>query len=127
MIDLLADGIFYGGAILPGIRLQLESLHRGTGVLPQVDLSPDAAVPSLPAMSTEECITGGVVRGCAAVVEKLLAVYSERYSADVRPIVIATGGDWPLLAELIAGPEIRHVPEATLIGIARALPFLGTS
>lgn len=124
VIDLIADGEFLGGAILPGLRLQLESLHSGTDALPLIKVLHGAAIPALPATATRECMTGGVVRGAAAAVEKCIALYSEPYSDGSRPLVIATGGDWELLAPCISGPAIRFVPDATLIGIARSLPCL---
>jgi type III pantothenate kinase len=40
-----ADGVFLGGAILPGFGLQATALHSGTASLPEVTLS--AATPTL--------------------------------------------------------------------------------
>ncbi len=125
VIDLIADGVFQGGAILPGVRLQLESLHNGTDALPLAEVVQGTAIPALPATATRKCMTGGVVRGAAAAVEKCIDLYTARYADGSRPVVIATGGDWELLAPCISGPVIRYVPDATLIGIACSLPYLG--
>jgi type III pantothenate kinase len=124
VIDYVSGGVFHGGAILPGIRLQLESLHRGTAALPLTTDLRDAGIPVLPASTTQDCMTGGVVWGAAAAVEKFIEIYSGECSDDLLPEVIATGGDWELLVPCISGPVIRYVPDATLIGIARSLPYL---
>lgn len=37
-IDVIENGVFLGGAILPGLRMSMKSLFSGTSKLPQVDL-----------------------------------------------------------------------------------------
>lgn len=37
-IDVVENGVFLGGAILPGLRMSMKSLFTGTSKLPQVDL-----------------------------------------------------------------------------------------
>ncbi len=88
-VDLVDDeGAFLGGAILPGLDLQLRSLHEQTSALP-------LATPYVPALpygrSTEEAIQTGVCRGLAGAVRALV----EGYAAHLCrwPQTIATGGD----------------------------------
>lgn len=125
VIDYVANGTFFGGAILPGIRMQVESLHRATGALPLVDVYQSEVVPVLPAASTEACIGGGVVRGCAAAVDGFIDAYAAISGTGSSPVVIATGGDWQLLRSCVRHHAVS-LPELTLLGLARALPFLGT-
>ena len=119
VIDYVANGTFHGGAILPGIRLQMDSLHRATDALPQVELPAPRKIPPLPAMSTKECIAGGVLHGCAAAIDAIIAGYTGKNTEDVPPTVLGTGGDWPLLQTLVTA-HVDHHPHATLGGIAYA-------
>ena len=93
-VDLVDDdGILVGGAILPGLRLQLRALHEHTAVLPQVE----PGFPELPyGRNTVEAMQTGVCRGLVGAVRNLV----EGYAAHLNrwPQVIATGGDAPLMA-----------------------------
>ncbi len=87
------DGVFRGGAILPGLRLQLRALHEYTAQLPLVEPS----VPELPyGRNTREAIQSGVCRGIAGAVRWLV----ESYATSLKhwPQVVATGGDLRFLA-----------------------------
>lgn len=119
VVDYVADNTFFGGAILPGIKLQLASLHQGTDALPDCGSAASIEIPSLPGASTEQCIIGGVVRGVAAAICGIVAGYGDQQQ-DRRPHVISTGGDWPLVAPLV-NFDYTAVPDQTLIGIARSL------
>ncbi len=88
-VDLVDDdGVFLGGAILPGIGLQLRLLHENTAALPYTK----PAVPDLPyGRSTEEAIQTGVCRGVAGAVRELVEGYASHLCR--WPQTIATGGD----------------------------------
>jgi type III pantothenate kinase len=116
VIDYIADATFFGGAILPGIRLQLSSLHMGTDALPDLRDANAVQIPLLPGGSTHSCMFGGVVRGAAAAIRGIVAGYAARQPAR-PPVICATGGDWPVLAPLIA-IECIAVPDMTLVGVA---------
>jgi type III pantothenate kinase len=118
-VDYLAGGsTFLGGAILPGVDLQLSSLHSGTAALPRV--SPSGGEVRVPGTSTEECMRGGVLFGAAGAIERILEEY-RRIEGGPR-VVVATGGAWPLIEPYMTTP-CEHVPDATLIGAALfALP-----
>ena len=106
MTAVTANGSFAGGRILPGVALQLESLHRGTASLPRV-VSPWArAWPTLPrnpagstlATDTVNAMVDGVIHGLsAAVVNTMMALAT----AAVIGECWLTGGDAPLLQEAI--------------------------
>jgi type III pantothenate kinase len=70
------QGVFLGGAILPGVALQFESLGRGTDALPTLDhtLSVDdpACGVAVPATDTDSAIRAGVWLGTAAAIDGLI-------------------------------------------------------
>lgn len=70
------QGVFLGGAILPGVALQFESLGRGTDALPTLDhtLSVDdpACGVAVPGTDTDSAIRAGVWLGTAAAIDGLI-------------------------------------------------------
>jgi type III pantothenate kinase len=113
------EGVFQGGAILPGFRLLSQALHDYTALLPFIE--PPRQSPSLPGKSTPAAIEAGVYWSAAGGTAALIAAYCQR--AVKEPEVFLTGGDAPAL--LPALPSARHWPEMTLEGIrltAKVLP-----
>ncbi len=96
-------GRYCGGAILPGLSLQAESLHRWTEALPNLNTLPNLGVEpgcrgELPGQNTVEAIRGGILVGAAAAIDALAA----RYSGSSSPCSIAlTGGQADLIAPLL--------------------------
>lgn len=93
-VDLVDDdGAFLGGAILPGLRMQLKALHEFTAVLPE-------AAPGFPekpyGRNTVEAIQNGVCRGITGAVRGLVESYAT--ALNRWPQVVATGGDAEFLA-----------------------------
>lgn len=107
-------GEFLGGAIAPGARLMLESMHEHTAKLPRVVL----ARPTGPiGRTTEQAMLVGVVHGIRGMVREVIEQYAEVLGR--WPELIATGGD----AELLFGDwELTHAvsPDLVLYGIALA-------
>lgn len=103
-VDLVDDeGVFLGGAILPGLSLQRRSLHEHAVQLPhvQIEAPSDAPIdiPKLPyGRNTVEAIQTGTARGLVGAVRNLV----EGYAASLNrwPQVVATGGDLGLLLPL---------------------------
>jgi type III pantothenate kinase len=93
-VDLVDEaGTLAGGAILPGIRMQLQALHEHTAALPVVE----PGVPELPyGRDTIEAMQNGVCRGVAGAVRGLVEAYATHLNR--WPHVVATGGDVELLA-----------------------------
>ena len=113
-VDCLAGGTrFLGGAIMPGLRMQLHSLASATAQLPALELTPEA--PSWCGTSTESCIRAGVMRGTAGAVSRLVTDQLTHLASGAH--VIATGGAWPFLAELVDF-DCRYIDELTLLGTA---------
>jgi type III pantothenate kinase len=88
-VDLVDDdGDFVGGAILPGLGLQLRVLHEHTAKLPLVE----PGFPELPyGRNTTEAIQNGVCRGLTGAVRAVVEAYATYLNR--WPQVVATGGD----------------------------------
>ena len=92
-VDLVDDeGTFLGGAILPGVRMQLRALREFTAQLPQVE----PEVPELPyGRNTAQAMQNGVCRGIAGAVRGLVEAYATKLNR--WPHVVGTGGDMAML------------------------------
>jgi type III pantothenate kinase len=77
-----------GGAILPGLGLQMRSLHEGTAGLPCVELPTE--LPSLWAKDTETAMQSGVVWTAIAGLSTLIEQWCHHYPNSE---IILTGGD----------------------------------
>lgn len=117
-IDCVSDeGVFLGGAILPGLGLGAASLKSGTAQLPQVELvQPDWVY----GQDTRQAIVGGLVFGARGALRELVESYATQLGS--WPLVILTGGD----AELIcpdpneSGLVQAIVPDLVIRGVAAA-------
>ena len=93
-IDLVTGkGEYLGGIIAPGLELSLETLAARTALLPKVDLRHPS---ELLGRDTATSIRSGIVHGCAALCDGLVARLKRRYAP--RAVVVATGGAAPLIA-----------------------------
>jgi len=135
MTAVTASGSFAGGRILPGVGLQLKSLHQGTAFLPCV-VSPWArAWPTLPrnparsslATDTVNAMADGVIHGLSAAAVNTMTALA---AAGVIGECWLTGGDAPLLqhsirTQLAAGQRaarglaLRRDPHLALKGLLR--------
>lgn len=114
-VDVCNDaGEFLGGAIAPGVAMQLDALHERTAKLPRVEF----AAPDEPfGRTTRDAILHGVYHGIRGMVKELVENYATELGA--WPDLIATGGD---AAALFTDWELVHAiaPDLTLYGIALA-------
>lgn len=108
------EGVFMGGAILPGLGLQSRSLHEGAEALPLVE---PASTDVVFGATTEQAIRNGIIYGAVGAVREI----AERYATELGawPKLVVTGGT----AELVS----RHcdfvdsvVPDLCIRGIALA-------
>lgn len=109
-----ADGVFQGGAILPGFRLSTRILHEGTALLPLVELTkPEQAI----GLDTAGAISVGIFFGALGAIREII----ERYATDLSawPTTIITGGDGQLIRSECDFIQ-AYVPELTLLGIELA-------
>lgn len=109
---LSAEGDFLGGVILPGLRLQRQSLAHGTQGINVTD----GDVTECPARSTADGVAAGTLYGLAGAVERLVEEYRRTLGAAMQ--LLLTGGDAPLLAPRLRVPH-RVVPDLVLNGLAR--------
>jgi type III pantothenate kinase len=109
------EGVFHGGAIAPGLRMQLRAMQEHTAQLPAIEF----AVPQGTAWGadTHEAMLRGVYHGARGLAWRLIERYAEEYGGF--PLVVATGGD---AATLFADDELVNqvVPDLVLRGLALA-------
>jgi type III pantothenate kinase len=108
------EGTFLGGAIAPGVHMQIRALSAGTDALPEVEM----AVPvGGYGADTAAAIRHGIYHGIRGLVQHMTESFAEELG--VWPEIIATGGDADVL---FAGWELIHSisPDLTLHGIAKA-------
>jgi type III pantothenate kinase len=86
------EGVFLGGAILPGLRMGARALAEETAQLPRVEpMQPDWVFGA----DTQQAIAGGLVFGLRGAMRELVEAYATQLGT--WPTVIATGGDAELL------------------------------
>lgn len=115
-----ADGVFQGGAILPGFAMASQALHQGTAMLPLVSPESFFLPASAVGKNTAEAIAAGVYWSMVGAIEKLIAEQSA--SSDKTPQLFLTGGDAPLVVDALKadGYQARVMPHLVLSGIAIA-------
>ncbi len=86
------NGQLIGGAILPGLGLQLKSLTQGTANLPKIALP--SQIPPRWALNTPAAIQSGVVHAVVAVVRDFILDWWRLFPLSQ---VVFTGGDRTLL------------------------------
>lgn len=110
--DVISSAPAYcGGVIAPGLGAMTGYLARRTALLPVIEIEePHSAI----GKSTVQAMQAGAVFGYRGLVRGILGRIREELSGE--PMVIATGGDAPLIARGL--PEIGVVdPEITLDGL----------
>jgi type III pantothenate kinase len=88
------DKCLLGGAILPGLGLQLSSLGQKTGQLPLLETSLITTLPPRFAMNTSEAIQSGVIYTLLSGIKDFIEAWWELFP-DSQMII--TGGDSKLL------------------------------
>lgn len=108
------DGVYVGGAILPGVSVSLEALFSRAAKLPQIPLvAPERAI----GRNTVESIQSGVMRGYAGAIDALAVQIASELGERVP--VLATGGLGGTFMGLCRSLE-RYEPNLTLDGLRLA-------
>ncbi len=117
-VDVVSpEGVFLGGAILPGITMSARALHTFTDLLPLLDTSDLDGPPPALGTSTVGAMQSGLFWGAVGAIRQLIAELTRNLAGE--PEVFLTGGAGPAVAGLL-GHSARHVPHLTLAGIALA-------
>jgi type III pantothenate kinase len=111
-IDVVSKaGEYLGGIIAPGLDISLEALASRTALLPKVELKEP---PELLGRDTANSIRSGVLNGCVALTDGLVAGLQAKYVP--KATVVATGGASKLIAK--HAKRIDHVrPNLVLEGL----------
>jgi len=82
------NGIFLGGAILPGLDIWLSALTNNTALIPKVVLTPNIF---LMGKDTNECLLSGSIYGTAGFIDS----YTDKVNEELgnKTTVIITGGN----------------------------------
>lgn len=104
-----------GGAILPGIDMSLETLHREAALLPSIELVETARAIG---KNTKESLISGVVLGQAAMIDGLIDRFAKELKCSSSEIsLFATGESCkPVIAN--CAHSFRYDPDLTLKGLA---------
>ncbi len=110
------DRQLVGGAIFPGLGLQLQSLTSGTAALPALELSLD--LPPRWARDTPTAILSGVLHGSIDSLQGFIQDWHQQFPGSP---VLVTGGDGEQLQAYLQQRSISttYVENLVLLGIAR--------
>ncbi len=99
-VDLVsADGIFQGGAILPGFRTSAQALALAAEALPRIEpIGLSQTVPPI-GKSTLQAIQSGLTWGCIGAVKELVRRIGSQLSDG--PLVYCTGGVGDEIGQLL--------------------------
>lgn len=86
-IEVLKDGIYEGGVIMPGFAMMIESLFKGTAKLPLVEIKP---YDSFIGKDTESNIRIGTINATVGAIKYLVDNIKKEFNKE--PKVIHTGG-----------------------------------
>jgi type III pantothenate kinase len=103
--------MFSGGAILPGINMQLRALNEGTVGLPFV--SPSGEVRAL-GKTTEQNIRTGVLMGTAGAVEHIILQAEREFGLEFK--IALTGGMMEYMEGVLENVHMRE-PNLVLKGL----------
>ena len=120
-----ADGIFWGGFILPGIKITSEAIHEKTAVLPK--LNPFELEFNEMPQDTVSAVASGLIADCAGGIEyaidfcerKFASTASTSSATNQLPLILGCGGGWEIIKKFVRKPTLS-VPALTLIGTAVA-------
>lgn len=100
--DVISEkGEFLGGSISPGIMIASEALFREASKLPRVEIFERPG--NVVGKDSAACIQSGIIFGYAGLVDGIVSRIKAQM--DTVPIVLATGGLAPLMADVAESIE----------------------
>lgn len=114
-----ANRCLIGGAILPGLSLQLQSLSQKTSELPLVEIGGMPSLPARWALNTKEAIQSGVIYASISAIKDFVEAWWQEFPGSR---IALTGGDRALL---LACLQSRFPEVATKITTDPHLIFWG--
>lgn len=100
--DVISEkGEFLGGSISPGIMIASEALFREASKLPRVEIFERPG--NVVGKDSAACIQSGIIFGYAGLVDGIVSRIKAQM--DNVPIVLATGGLAPLMADVAESIE----------------------
>ena len=111
-----AEKDYYGGLIVPGLRLSMEALEAQTAKLPAVEI---VSATEIVGRSTVESIQAGLFFGNLAMIKEISSRIKKEYFENKNTIVIGTGGFSRLFEKEKAFDIIA--PDLVLSGLKQAL------
>lgn len=111
-----ANKEYLGGAIVPGIRISMETLEERTAKLPKVEILKPQEVCG---RSTVESIQSGLYYGTLGILRELSYQFTKNCFNGDTPLIIGTGGFSTLYKDTDFFDEIY--PNLVLEGIYKAL------
>jgi type III pantothenate kinase len=110
-----ANRCLIGGAILPGLGLQFQSLSQKTANLPLIDTK-DVAIPPRWAINTQDAISSGIIYTIIAGIRDFIEAWWQEFPDSY---ISLTGGDRTLLLTYLQAqfPDIaaKVIPDPNLI------------
>jgi type III pantothenate kinase len=106
-----SEGVFCGGAIMPGLGLSLQLLAAGTDQLPWLGNHFVDILPELPGKNTVQAISAGVNAALVGGASHLVQRYRDQSPNGPNVKVVVTGGDGSLLLPHIVKPAefVEHL------------------
>ena len=106
---------YFGGVIIPGLKISMEALFSRTAKLPSVEI---IKMENTLGRSTIEGIQSGLYFSNVGAAKEIISGLSRECFPDSPPLVLATGG----FARLFETSEIFHqiIPDLVLEGILQA-------
>lgn len=105
-----------GGAIIPGVSMSLDALHRDTALLPNIEM-----VGSHRAIgkNTKESLISGVILGQAAMIDGLCDRFEKEMKCDAGEARLFATGEYADVIIKNLGHGFVNIPTLTLKGLAR--------
>ncbi len=104
-----------GGAIVPGVDMSLDALHRDTALLPSIELS---GAPRAIGKNTKASLISGVILGQAAMIDGLVDRFEKELRCDFGEAMLFATGERCETVTANCTHTFRYCPDLTLNGLA---------